>query len=228
MLWVGEMNKFISLKLLLGLGSLCLFPVILAKVAGVDRLPWHNKSNQTNLSIAQSSAPKPSTSAQPSASAPAIADKNQQIWQCGAFGKRSYVIDRLTLNSTSFDMAIYEGDSVYGNYIGTIQVKVTDNNSGIIGHGQTANSTIEVGAMGRFPALSVKDSVAGNASGRCSVDWKLADGATRRLVRQCLAVVSGKGNDSTAEVARYGCETNPKQYMEEWKQRQNKHTTAST
>jgi hypothetical protein len=222
------MNKFISSKLLLGLGLLCLFSIALAaaKVTGVDRLSWHNKSNQTNLSIAQSSAPKPSPSAQPSASAPAIADKNQQIWQCGAFGKRSYVIDRLTLDSTSFDMAIYEGDSVYGNYIGTIQVKVTDNNSGIIGHGQTANSTVEVGAMGRFPALSVKDSVAGHASGRCSVDWKLADGATRRLVRQCLAVVSGKGNDNTAEVARYGCETNPKQYMEEWKQRQHERTTA--
>jgi hypothetical protein len=87
MLWVGEMNKFISLKLLLGLGSLCLFPVILAKVAGVDRLPWRNKSNQTNLSIAQPSTPKPSTSAQPSASTPAIADKTSKSGNRGLLEK---------------------------------------------------------------------------------------------------------------------------------------------
>jgi hypothetical protein len=62
------MNKFVSSKLLLGLGLLCLFPITLtvAKVAGGDRLPWRSQSSQANLPIAQLSTSSPFASAKPS------------------------------------------------------------------------------------------------------------------------------------------------------------------
>jgi hypothetical protein len=65
------MSKFISSRMMLGLGLLCLFPIALtvAKAVGGDRLPWRNQASQANIPIAQLSTASPTPSAQPFASA---------------------------------------------------------------------------------------------------------------------------------------------------------------
>lgn len=176
-----------------------------------------------NVTVAQSSTPSISGSLaiQPSSS------QSQEIWGCNADGgERTYVVDQLNTNSDNFDMAIYNrvsiNSDIYGeeakNYVGTVQVNVTQKGSGVelIGRGQTSNSTVEVNAFGRTPAFSVRDSVNGQASGRCFVQWKMADNETRRLVRQCLAFGARKFGH-LAEIQLNGCIGNPSSYLEELK-----------
>lgn len=166
-----------------------------------------------NVPAAQSSTPAVSAS-------PAIQASNnqvQRIWGCNASGgKRTYIVDQLSSNSDSFDMAIYNGEESYSNYLGTVQINVTQKGSDVVGSGQTSKSTVEVNALGRTPAFIVRDSVNGQASGRCSVQWEMADNQTRRLVRQCLAVAARKFG-SLPEVARNGCTGDPGSYLEELK-----------
>jgi hypothetical protein len=218
------MNKVISsrLPLVLGLLFIPLTSIANANAAHADRahpLYWRSESRQTTLSIAQSpltSSTLPFLAAQPSIS------QGQQIWGCRAEGtKRIYVVDQLNRNANSFDMAIYErsrksnGDNWdNGKYIGTAQVNVTQKEPGLVGRGQIYNSTLEVNAFGRTVAFYVKDSVDGQASGRCSVEWQMADSETRRLVRQCLALVESKYN-GVSEVARFRCTGDPSSYIEE-------------
>jgi hypothetical protein len=164
------------------------------------------------VSVTQSPTPaiSPSPATQPSNG------QSQQIWSCSASSReRTYVVDQLSLDINNFDMAIYEtsrGDD--GDYIGTTQVNVTQKAPELVGHGQTFNSTFEVNAFGRTVAFNVQDSVAGQASGRCDAQWQMADGKTRRLVRQCLALVARRLN-GVPEVARFGCTSNPNSYIEE-------------
>ena len=145
--------------------------------------------------------------------------QRQPIWGCSAdSGERRYVVDQLTRDANSFDMAIYERKQKMvdrtdgGDYIGTVQVDVISKESAVIGRGQTFNSTLEVGALGRTVAFDVKDSVAGSASGRCYVQWQMEDSKTRRLVRQCFALAGGEVG--IAEVQRFGCTADPSNYME--------------
>jgi len=146
--------------------------------------------------------------------------QRQPIWGCSAdSGERRYVVDQLTLDANSFDMAIYERKQKMldrtdgGDYIGTVQVDVISKESAVIGRGQTFNSTLEVGALGRTVAFDVKDSVAGSASGRCYAQWQMEDSKTRKLVRQCFALAGGESN--LAEIQRFACTTHPSTYMDE-------------
>ncbi len=145
--------------------------------------------------------------------------QRQPIWGCRAdSGERRYVVDQLTSNANSFDMAIYERKQKMvdrtdgGDYIGTVQVDVISKDSALVGRGQTFNSTLQVGALGKTVAFTVEDSVAGSASGRCGVQWEMEDSKTRRLVRQCFALAGGESH--LAEVQRFGCTTDPSAYME--------------
>lgn len=167
----------------------------------------------SNVPAEQSSTPAVSAS-------PAIqtsSSQGQRIWGCNASdGKRTYIVDQLSSNSDSFDMAIYNGEESYSNYVDTVQINVTQKGSDVVGRGQTPKSTVEVNALGRTPAFIVRDSVNGQASGRCSVQWKMADNQTRRLVRQCLAFAVRK-SDSLAEAERNACIGDPDSYLEELK-----------
>lgn len=166
-----------------------------------------------NVTVAQSSTPSISGSlaTQPSSS------QSQQIWACNADGgERRYVVDQLNRNSDNFDMAIYNGREEPGNYVGTVQVNVTQKDPEVIGRGQTSNSTVEVNTLGRTPAFTVRDSVNGQASGRCFVQWQMADNETRRLVRQCLAFAARKFVH-LAEVSQNACIGHPSSYLEELK-----------
>lgn len=174
-----------------------------------------------DATVAQPSTPSISGSlaTQPSSS------QSQEIWGCNAGnGKQKYVVDQLNRNSDNFDMAIYNGVSndIYGeeagNYVGTVQVNVTQKGSGVevIGRGQTSNSTVEVNAFGRTPHFSVRDSVNGQASGRCYLQWQMADNETRRLVRECLAFAARKFRH-LAQVSQTACIGNPSSYLEELK-----------
>jgi hypothetical protein len=214
------MSKVISSKLPLVLGLLFipLASIATANAAHADRghpFYWRSESGQTT-SIAQSpltSSTSPFLAAQPSIS------QGQQIWGCRAEGtKRIYVVDQLNRDANSFDIAIYERSRKYnednGKYIGTAQVNVTQKEPELVGRGQIYNSTLEVNAFGRTVAFHVRDSVDGQASGRCSVQWQMADSEMRRLVRQCLALVESKYN-AVPEVARFGCTVHPSSYIEE-------------
>ena len=144
--------------------------------------------------------------------------QSQQIWGCGAENRqRRYVVDQLDRTADSFDMAIYEknrGDE--GDYIGTVEISVVPEVSelsgrevsGLSGRGETFDSTLEVNAFGPTVVFSVEDSSTGRASGRCSVQWQMADSDTRRLVRQCLALAARR-EEGISEVSRFGCTTNP-------------------
>ncbi len=218
------MNKVISsrLPLVLGLLFIPLTSIATANAAHADRghpLYWRSESGQTTLSIAQSPltfSTSPFLAAQPSIS------QGQQIWGCRAEGtKRIYVVDQLNRDANSFDMAVYERSRKYngdngddGKYIGTAQVNVTQKEPELVGRGQIYKSTLEVNAFGRNVTFHVRDSVDGQASGRCSVQWKMADSEMRRLVRQCLALVESKYN-AVPEVARFGCTVHPSSYIEE-------------
>lgn len=166
--------------------------------------------SSTPITIAQ----VPSTpSAQPSPS--------EQIWGCRAEnGTRIYEVDQLKRNEDSFDMAIYERRSgVEDRYIGTAQVNVSQIEPELIGSGQTFASTFTVAAFGRTVAFNVQDSVSGSASGRCTVQWRMADRETRRLVRQCLALAASR-DGNVVSVQEFGCTTDPESYIEELQRRQ--------
>ena len=173
---------------------------------------WLISGFAVNDSLALSIAQLPS---------PQIASvQRQPIWGCSAdSGERRYVVDQLTLDANSFDMAIYERKQKMvdtrdgGDYIGTVQVNVISKDPTVIGRGQTFNSTLEVGALGRTVAFDVKDSVAGSASGRCYAQWQMEDSKTRKLVRQCFALAGGESN--LAEIQRFACTTHPSTYMDE-------------
>ena len=146
--------------------------------------------------------------------------QRQPIWGCSAdSGERRYVVDQLTLDANSFDMAIYERKQKMldrtdgGDYIGTVQVDVISKDSALVGRGQTFNSTLQVGALGKTVAFTVEDSVAGSASGRCYAQWQMKDSKTRKLVRQCFALAGGESN--LAEIQRFACTTHPSTYMDE-------------
>lgn len=193
------MNILFSSRLPTALVLLFTFtlPITTANVAHAhgDRLYGRSGSDQTTLSIAQS--PSPTTQISPS----------QQIFSCNASnGTRTYVVDQLTSKEKSFDIAIYEGrgDNAAA-YIGTVQANLIKDQTY---SAQTFNSTLDVFALGRTPAFIVKDSINGQASGRCYVQWQMADNQTRRLVRQCLALAAHK-YDSVPEVTRNACTTVP-------------------
>lgn len=159
------------------------------------------------VSIAQSSSPQT-----------AIA-QSRQIYGCHAESReRLYEVDQLSRDAKSFDMAIYQkklANSIQdSDYIGTVQVNVTSKGSDLVGVSQTSNSKLTVNAFGRTVAFIVEDSVVGSASGRCDVAWQMADSKTRRLVRQCLALVARKYG-SVPEVARFGCTGDPSAYIDE-------------
>lgn len=149
---------------------------------------------------------------------------SEPIWGCSAGNQsRRYVVDQLRLSADSFDIAIYTSNRGRGDdrdYIGTVKITLdaesTDSSSlYFAGRGETFNSSLEVSGLGRTVAFSVDDSVTGLASGRCSVQWQMADRGMRRLVRQCLALVARK-DGGAAEVSRFGCTTAPESYMEEF------------
>jgi hypothetical protein len=167
----------------------------------------------SNISAAQSSIP--AVSASPAIQASSSQD--QHIYGCNASnGKQMYVVDQLSPTSDNFDVAIYNGEDSYSNYVGTVQINVTQKGGDVVGRGQTSKSTIEVNALGRTPAFFVRDSVNGQASGRCYVQWEMANNQTRRLVRQCLAFAARKFG-SLAEVQRNACIGAPGSYLEELK-----------
>jgi hypothetical protein len=214
------MNRFNTSKLSLVSGLLfaVIIPTTAANVAHADRgdrPSWRSKLDQTTLSPAH-----PLTIAQTPLSTPQPTSSSQKIWGCRAESStRIYVVDQLNDAENSFDVAIYEksrGDE--GDYIGTTQVNVTRKTPDLVGSGQTYNSTLEVNALGRTAAFAVRDSVAGQASGRCSVQWQMADSATRQQVRQCLALVARQSN-TVPETARFGCTANPSSYIEELQRR---------
>ncbi len=140
---------------------------------------------------------------------PAIAAPTQ-IWSCRAESStRIYIVDQLDRNGPGFDMAIFSKDKGDDrDYLGTIAI-TAQTNPDYTGKGITNNSNIEVNAFGRVPAFNISDSKAGTASGRCSVNWQMADGPTRRLVRQCLANASLVNAGNIPEVTRFGCTTDP-------------------
>ena len=141
--------------------------------------------------------------------------QSQQIWGCRAQnGTRTYVVDQLSRDANDFDMAIYVGVEHVSTYIGTVPVNVIQKDPELIGRGQTFDSTFEVNAFGKTVAFTVQDSVVGQASGRCSVQWQMADKETRRLVRQCLALAAHRFRNLAA-VEEYGCETDPSSALEE-------------
>jgi hypothetical protein len=133
-----------------------------------------------------------------------------QIWSCRAESStRIYIVDQLDRNGPGFDMAIFSKDKGDDrDYLGTIAI-TAQTNPDYIGKGVTNNSNIEVNAFGRGPAFNISDSKAGTASGRCSVNWQMADDQTRRLVRQCLANASLAAGGNISEVARFACTNNP-------------------
>lgn len=179
-------------------------PITTANVAQTeqgDRLYERSGFGQTALSIAQS--PSPTTQNSPS----------QQIFSCNASSRtRTYAVDQLIPQGKSFDIAIYEGTGENAAaYIGTVQANLIKDQTY---SAETFNSTLDIFALGRTPAFIVKDSINGQASGRCFVQWQMADSETRRLVRQCLALVARK-YDSVPEVVRAGCTGSPGSYIEE-------------
>ncbi len=146
------------------------------------------------------------------AAAPTVAaPSSKQIWSCQAeSATRKYVVDQLDRDGTGFDMAIFSQDKGDDrDYLGTIAITATKTSSEYIGKGLTNSSNIDVNAFGRTVAFSVNDSQAGLASGRCSVNWQMADDPTRRLVRQCLANASQASSGNIPEVARFACTTDP-------------------
>jgi len=147
-------------------------------------------------------------------------DQSRQIWGCGAENsKRRYVVDQLNRADNSFDIAIYQGTQGKGDdsdYSGTVRVDVTQKDPTLVGHGQTSNGTLNVAAFGRSTIFTVEDKIGGSASGRCFVQWQMADASTRRLVRQCLALATRKSG-GLAEVERYACTADPRNYIEELK-----------
>ncbi len=147
----------------------------------------------------------------------------QQIWSCRAEnGTRIYVVDQLKRDEESFDMAVYEQTAAdyeeADKYIETVQVNVSQTESELIGSGETSDSTVTVSAFVRTVAFNVQDSIAGSASGRCDVQWQMADRETRRLVRQCLALAAS-GGSNVASVERFACTGDPESYIEELQQR---------
>lgn len=156
--------------------------------------------------------PAPTPAVSPSPSTQPSNGQIQQIAGCSALGgTRKYVVDQLIPRGNSFDIAIYQGSGdKYSDYIGTVQANRTQDGTYST---QTHNSKLEVFAFsGRTSDFTVKDSVSGEASGRCWVQWEMADSKTRQLVRQCLALIERKYG-SPPEVARNGCIGNPSDYM---------------
>jgi hypothetical protein len=142
---------------------------------------------------------------------PAIAaPATNQIWSCRAESStRIYIVDQLDRNGPGFDMAIFSKDKGDDrDYLGTIAI-TAQTNPDYIGKGGTNNSNIEVNAFGRGPAFNISDSKAGTASGRCDVNWQMANSQTRRLVRQCLANASLANAGNITEVTRFGCTNDP-------------------
>jgi hypothetical protein len=142
---------------------------------------------------------------------PAIAAPTPtQIWSCRAESStRIYIVDQLDRNGPGFDMAIFSKDKGDDrDYLGTIAI-TAQTNPDYIGKGVTNNSNIEVNAFGRGPAFNISDSKAGTASGRCNVNWQMADSQTRRLVRQCLASASQSSDGNIPEVTRFACTNDP-------------------
>jgi hypothetical protein len=147
------------------------------------------------------------------AAAPTVAaPSSKQIWSCQAeSATRKYVVDQLDRDGTGFDMAIFSKDKGdHRDYIGTTTITASQTNPEYIGKGAADSSNITVNAFGRTVAFNVNDSGAGSATGRCSVNWQMADGQTRRLVRQCLANAANQIPDGNiAEVTRSACTNDP-------------------
>jgi hypothetical protein len=141
---------------------------------------------------------------------PAVAAP-KQIWSCQAeSATRKYVVDQIDRDGTEFDLAIFSKDKGDDrDYLGTIAITAGLTNTEYRGKGVTDNSTIDIFAFGRGPAFGVDDSKAGKATGKCSVNWQMADSRTRRSVRQCLANASKASGGNIAEVTRFGCTTDP-------------------
>lgn len=146
--------------------------------------------------------------------------QSRKIYGCHAEGReRLYEVDQLSSDAKSFDVAIYQKKSDksvhHGDYIGTVQVNVTSKGSGLVGLSQTSNSNLTVNAFGSTAfAFAAKDSVVGSASGRCDVAWQMADSKTRRLVRQCLALVARKYS-AVSEVDHLRCINDPSAYIDQ-------------
>jgi len=143
---------------------------------------------------------------------------NKQIWRCFATsGSHKYIVDQLIIEDGKFDVAIYQGytENFSGYYTGTVTINSTYENTELVGSGRTYDSTIKVQAFGRTPAFYVRDNMYGLAYGTCDVRWDMADSATRRLVRQCLAFAERKYGHTAVAIER-GCSKDPKdmlQYM---------------
>lgn len=142
--------------------------------------------------------------------------QSQQIWGCSARNAtRSYVVDQLNPNSNRFDMAIYAANrDDYSGYIGTVEITLSETEAAVVGIGETFNSTLKVNALGPTVAFGVNDSVTGQATGRCYVQWQMADDDTRHLVRQCFALYTRRYG-SLPEVSRFGCTVDPASSIED-------------
>jgi hypothetical protein len=142
-----------------------------------------------------------------------------RIWSCQAEnGTRKYMVDQINPNGTQFDLAIFsqnKGDE--RDYIGTITIEGSQTDTEYRGKGVTYNSTIDVVAFGRGPNFGITDSTTGSASGKCSINWQMADNQTRRLVRQCLASASQKFDGNISEVTRFACTNDPAKVIESLK-----------
>jgi hypothetical protein len=143
-------------------------------------------------------------------------NSNKQIWSCSATsGSHTYIVDQLILDDETFDMAIYQGSTKNASgYTGTVTINSTFKNRELVGSGKTYDSTIEVQAFGRTPAFSLRDNMYGEASGTCYVRWDMADSATRKLVRQCLAFAERKYG-GIAAVTERGCSNNPRAMIQD-------------
>ena len=144
-------------------------------------------------------------------------NSSEPIYSCEALGdnfKRQYIVDQLKRSGDSFDVAIYEGGGGDNRYVGTVTIKATKQNGGIVGIGKTYDGTIEISALQRFTTINVQDSVTGYAFGKCFRNWQMADNNTRKLIRQCFALAARKYG-SIAEVTRNGCIGDPSGMIEE-------------
>ncbi|MBD2094058.1 hypothetical protein H6F90_02670 [Trichocoleus sp. FACHB-591] len=169
--------------------------------------------------ISQTSSPSavPSLGSPPS---PTVANQDQTVWECRAENTSLYLVDQLNENSDEFDVAIYdnagkEDEAITGNqgdYFGTVPIKITERAGQIEGSGRLGSRSINVTALGRTPAFSVEDSVAGQAIGRCFINTDVTSSENKELVRNCLNSVEKKLG-SVPEVARFGCQTDPEGYV---------------
>jgi hypothetical protein len=92
---------------------------------------------EKNLNVPAAQSSTPAVSASPAIKA--SSSQGQYIYGCNAIdGKQTYVVDQLSRNSDNFDMAIYNGEANDSNYVGTVQINVTQKGGDVVGRGQTS------------------------------------------------------------------------------------------